>query len=88
MAQSGVIATMPPDFDFDLKFNVTEYTVWPLFRDSYRKKRLKATMFNQEVRNLINNLNKGNPVMITGYQELLDPMVPSETLSTINFKLN
>ena len=27
MAQSGVMATMPPDFEFDLKFNVTEYTV-------------------------------------------------------------
>ena len=27
MAQSGVVAAMPPDFDFDLKFTVTEYTV-------------------------------------------------------------
>ena len=39
MAQSGVIATMPPDFDFDLKFNVTEYTVMTVIQGFVRKQR-------------------------------------------------
>ena len=64
MAQSGVIATMPPDFDFDLKFKVTEYTVMAIVQGFAQEKKVKGNLFNQEVRNLINGLNKGNPVWI------------------------
>ena len=48
LAQSGVIAAMPPDFDFDLKFTVTEYTVWQLFRVLHRKKGLKETCLTRK----------------------------------------
>jgi hypothetical protein len=33
IAQTGVAAVMPPDFEFDLTFTVTEFTVFRLCRD-------------------------------------------------------
>ena len=44
-------------------------------------------MFNQEVRNLINNLSKGNPVYIQDIKAV-GPDGTVRNLSTINFKLN
>jgi gliding motility-associated protein GldM len=87
MAQSGVIATMPPDFDFDLKFNVTEYTVMTVIQGFVRETKVKGAIFNQDVRNLINNTSKGNPVLI---QEIkaVGPDGTVRSLSSINFKLN
>jgi gliding motility-associated protein GldM len=87
MAQSGVIASMPPDFDFDLKFTVTEYTVVTLLQGFVNEKKMKGNLFNQEVRNQINNLTKGNPVYI---QEIkaVGPDGTVRNLSPINFKLN
>ena len=87
MAQSGVMATMPPDFDFDLKFNVTEFTVGTIIQGFLQEKKVKGAMFNQEVRNLINNVSKGNPVMI---QEIraVGPDGTIRDLGSINFKLN
>jgi gliding motility-associated protein GldM len=87
MAQSGVIATMPPDFDFDLKFNVTEYTVMAVIQGFVRETKVKGAMFNQEVRNLINNLQKGSPVYIQDIKAV-GPDGTVRNLSTINFKLN
>jgi gliding motility-associated protein GldM len=87
MAQNGVVATMPPDFDFDLKFNVTEYTVMAVIQGFVQEKKVKGALFTQEVRNLINNLSKGNPIYI---QEIkaVGPDGTIRNLSTINFKLN
>jgi gliding motility-associated protein GldM len=87
MAQSGVLASMPPDFDFDLKFNVTEFTVMTIIQGFVRETKVKGAMFNQEVRNLINNVSKGNPVLI---QEIkaVGPDGTVRNLSSINFKLN
>jgi gliding motility-associated protein GldM len=64
MAQSGVMATMPADFEFDLKFNVTEYTVGTVVQGFLNEKKVRGAAFNQEIRNLINNVPKGNNVMI------------------------
>ena len=87
MAQSGVMATMPPDFDFDLKFNVTEFTVATIIQGFLQERKVKGARFNQEVRNLINNVQKGNPVMI---QEIraVGPDGTVRDLGSINFKLN
>jgi gliding motility-associated protein GldM len=87
MAQSGVIATMPPDFDFDLKFTVTEYTVMAVVQGFVQEKKVKGNLFNQEVRNLINNLSKGNPVYFQDIKAV-GPDGSVRNLSTINFKLN
>jgi|WetSurSiteA1Bulk_404760.scaffolds.fasta_scaffold00444_5 gliding motility-associated protein GldM len=87
MAQSGVVATMPPDFDFDLKFTVTEYTVMAVVQGFVQEKKVKGNLFTQEVRNLINNLSKGNPVYIQDIKAV-GPDGSVRNLSTINFKLN
>jgi len=87
MAQSGVVATMPPDFEFDLKFTVTEYTVMAVVQGFVQEKKVKGNLFTQEVRNLINNLSKGNPVYIQDIRAV-GPDGSVRTLSTINFKLN
>jgi gliding motility-associated protein GldM len=87
MAQNGVVATMPADFEFDLKFNVTEYTVMAVVQGFVQEKKVKGNLFNQEVRNLINILNKGNPVYIQDIKAV-GPDGSVRPLSTINFKLN
>lgn len=87
MAQSGVVASMPPDFDFDLKFTVTEYTVMAVIQGFVQERKVKGNQFTQEVRNLINNLSKGNPLYIQDIKAV-GPDGSVRTLSTINFKLN
>ncbi len=87
MAQSGVMATMPADFEFDLKFNITEFKVMTIIQGFVREVAIKGPRFNQEVNNLINNVSKGNPVLI---QEIkaVGPDGTVRSLSSINFKLN
>jgi gliding motility-associated protein GldM len=87
MAQSGVVAAMPPDFDFDLKFTVTEYTVMAVIQGFVQERKVKGNQFNQEVRNLINTLSKGNPVYFQDIKAV-GPDGSVRNLSTINFKLN
>lgn len=87
LAQQGVMASMPPDFDFDLKFNVTSYTVMCIVQGFVQEKPVKGNMFTQEVRNLINNQNKGNSVYIQDIKAV-GPDGTIRNLSTINFKLN
>ena len=86
MAQSGVVAAMPPDFDFDLKFTVTEFTVLSLVQGFVKQVPVKGNLFNQDVRNLINNLSKGAPVYIQDIKAV-GPDGSVRPLSTINFKL-
>jgi hypothetical protein len=87
MAQSGVVAAMPPDFDFDLTFTVTEYTVLSVVQGFVREVKIKGNLFNQDVRNLLNNLSKGSPVYIQDIRAV-GPDGSVRNLSTINFKLN
>ncbi|HJZ39693.1 MAG TPA: gliding motility protein GldM [Bacteroidales bacterium] len=87
MAQSGVAATMPPDFDFDLTFTVTEFTVLSIVQGFVREVKVKGNQFNQDTRNLINNLGKAAPVYIQDIKAV-GPDGSVRPLSTINFKLN
>ncbi len=87
MAQSGVMAAMPPDFDFDLKFTVTEFTVMAVVQGFVQERRVKGNQFNQEVRALINTLGKGSPVYIQDIKAT-GPDGTVRNLSTINFRLN
>jgi gliding motility-associated protein GldM len=87
LAQSGVIAAMPPDFDFDLKFTVTEFSVGANVGGFYQEKKVKGNQFNQDVRNLISGLSKGNPVWIQDIRAV-GPDGSVRTLATISFKLN
>jgi gliding motility-associated protein GldM len=87
LAQSGVIAAMPPDFDFDLKFTVTEFSIGANVGGFYQERKVKGNLFNQDVRNLINGLSKGNPVWIQDIRAV-GPDGSVRTLSPINLKLN
>lgn len=87
MAQQGVMASMPPDFEFDLKFNVTEFTVMAVVQGFVQERKVKGNLFNQDVKSLLNNLNKGNPVYIQDIKAV-GPDGTVRTLGTINFKLN
>lgn len=87
MAQRGVMATMPPDFEFDLTFTVTEYTVLSVVGGFVQEKKVRGNLFNQEVTGLINNLSRGSPVYIQDIKAV-GPDGTVRNLSTINFKLN
>jgi len=87
MAQAGVMATMPVDFEFDLKFNVTEYKVGTIVQGFLQERTVRGAVFNQEIRNLINNVPKGNPVMITDIRAV-GPDGTVRDLGSITFKLN
>jgi len=87
LAQAGVVAAMPPDFDFDLKFTVTEYTVMAVIQGFVQERKVRGNQFNQEARNLINTLSKGSPLWIQDIKAA-GPDGSVRNLSSINFKLN
>lgn len=87
MAQAGVMATMPVDFEFDLKFNITEYKVGTIVQGFLQEKTVKGAAFSQDIRNLINNVPKGNPVMITDIRAV-GPDGTVRDLGSLTFKLN
>jgi gliding motility-associated protein GldM len=87
MAQSGVAATMPPDFEFDLQFTVTSFTIVSVVNSFVKEVPVKGNLFNQDARSLINSLGKGSPVYIQDIKAV-GPDGSVRPLSTINFKLN
>jgi gliding motility-associated protein GldM len=87
MAQSGVVATMPEDFEFEYPISVTEFSVVALVQGFVRETKVKGNVFNSDVKNLINTLNKGNPIYIQDIKAVgVDGSV--KNLATITFKLN
>jgi gliding motility-associated protein GldM len=87
VAQSGVVATMPEDFDFDLTFQVTEYKVVSIVGGFVRDVSVKGNRFTQEVRDFINGLNKGMPIYFEDIKAV-GPDGSVRPLSSINLKLN
>ncbi len=87
MAQAGVMASMPPDFEFDLKFNVTQFTVGTVVQGFLQEKTVRGAAFNQEIRNLINNVPRGNQVTISEVKAV-GPDGSVRDLNSIILKLN
>jgi len=87
MAQAGVMATMPQDFEFDLKFNVTQYTVGTVVQGFLQERPIRGAAFNQEIRNLINNVPRGNQVTINEIKAV-GPDGIVRDLNSIILKLN
>lgn len=87
MAQAGIMATMPPDFEFDLKFNVTEFKVGTVVQGFFQERSVKGSAFNQEIRNLINNVPRGNQVTISDIKAV-GPDGIVRDLNSIVLKLN
>ena len=87
LAQLGVVAEMGEDFDFDLKFTVTEFTVSAVVQGFVREYTSKSNRFTSDQMNLIRNLSRGNNVYIQDIKAV-GPDGSTRPLSTINFKLN
>jgi gliding motility-associated protein GldM len=87
MAQTGVAAEMPPDFDFELKFTVTQFTVLSVVQGFVKQYSSRNNRFTDEQKNLINTLSKGSPVYIQDIKAV-GPDGSLRDLSTINFRLN
>jgi gliding motility-associated protein GldM len=87
MAQTGVAAEMPPDFDFELKFTVTEFTLLSVVQGFVKQYSSRNNRFTQEQKNLVNTLSKGSPIYIQDIKAV-GPDGSIRSLSTINFRLN
>ena len=87
IAQTGVAAEMPPDFDFELKFTVTEFTVLSVVQGFVKQYSSRNNRFTEEQKSLINTLSKGSPLYIQDIKAV-GPDGSLRNLSTINFRLN
>jgi gliding motility-associated protein GldM len=86
MAQIGVAAEME-DFDFDLTFTITEFTVSAVLQGFVRESRSNSNKFSPDQKNIISNLSRGQNVYIQDIRAI-GPDGSTRPLSTINFKLN
>lgn len=86
LASIGVVAEME-NFDFDLKFTVTEFTVSAVQQGFVREFTSRSNRFTAEQKDLIRNLNRGQNVYIQDIKAV-GPDGSTRNLSTINFKLN
>ncbi|MBN1414141.1 MAG: gliding motility protein GldM [Bacteroidales bacterium] len=87
IAQTGVAAVMPPDFEFDLNFTVTEFQVLAVISGFAKPYNSRSNRFTQEQKNLFNSLSKGTPIYIQDIKAV-GPDGTIRPLSTIDFKVN
>ena len=86
MAATGVQAVME-NFDFDLTFNVTEFTVLVVVQSFVTPARSTSARFTEKQKELINSLGKGAPVFIQDIRAV-GPDGTVRPLNTISFKIN
>jgi len=63
-ASLGVVAEMPKDFDFDLKFKVTSFTLAATVRGFNQEQSSKGQAFTEDQKRILNNLQSGNVISI------------------------
>ncbi len=63
-ASLGMQASMPPDFDFDLKYTITKFSVSASVGGFQTTKEAKGQLFTEDQKRLIGNLRSGNMVTI------------------------
>ncbi len=63
-ASLGVIAEMPKDFDFDMKFRVTEFTLAATIRGFNQEESSKSQAFTEGQKRILNNVQSGSVVSI------------------------
>jgi gliding motility-associated protein GldM len=86
MAQLGVAAEME-NFDFDLTFTITEFTVSAVIQGFVREYKSNSNKFTPEQKGIVNNLSRGQNIYIQDIKAI-GPDGSTRPLSTINFKLN
>ncbi|NBC84559.1 MAG: gliding motility protein GldM [Bacteroidetes bacterium] len=85
LVQTGVAAVMK-DFEFDLKFTVTEFTVSTTLNGFLREATSNNNRFTDEQKGILNGLTSGKTVYIQDI-EAVGPSGNPRPLSTINFKI-
>ena len=86
LAQIGVAAEME-NFDFDLTFRVTEFTVSTVIGGFLQEKTSRSNRFTQEQKALIQRINRGQVVYIQDIKAV-GPDGRTRDLGTLRFKLN
>jgi gliding motility-associated protein GldM len=86
IAQIGVAAEME-NFDFDLKFTVTQFTVSTTIQGFLQESTSKSYKFSQEQKNILKNLSRGQRVYIQDIKAV-GPDGSTRDLSTIALLLN
>ncbi len=86
IAQIGVAAEME-NFDFDLKFTVTEFTVSATIQGFLQEATSKNYKFTQQQKNIIQNMSRGQRVYIQDIKAV-GPDGSTRDLSTIALVLN
>lgn len=86
LASIGVVAEME-NFDFDLKFTVTEFTVSATVQGFVRDSKSNNYKLTSEQKNLIRNLSRSQKIYIENIKAI-GPDGSVRPLSTINFILN
>jgi len=86
LAQIGVAAEME-NFDFDLKFTITEFTVSAVVQGFVKEYKSNSNKFSPEQKSIIKSMNRGQNVYIQDVKAV-GPDGSTRPLSTINFKLN
>ena len=85
LAATGVQAVMK-DFDFDLTFNVTEFTVMAPVQGFVQEYKSTNNRFTEKQKDLIKTLSRGNPVYIQDIKAV-GPDGTVRILGTIYFKI-
>jgi len=87
VAQQAVFAEMGDDFDFDLEFKVTSFTVSTLKGGFLQEKRSKSNKFTEEQKNLIKGVGRGSRVFIEEIRAV-GPDKKTRKLNTITLTLD
>lgn len=77
-AAFGVVAQMPPDFDFELKYTVTGFTLTAASGSFVTPAQSKGQTFTEEQKRLLNNLRAGSQVTITDVKAVGPNGVPRD----------
>jgi gliding motility-associated protein GldM len=85
-ASLGVVAEMPADFDFEMKFTVTEFTVSANIGGFLQEKSTKGQLFTGEQKTVMNNLKGGQQLVITNVKAV-GPDGASRDLTDLVFKI-
>lgn len=86
LAQAGVIAEME-NFEFDLRFNVTEFTVSATVRGFVRNFKTQGNRFTDEQKALFESMGTGETIYIVDIKAIGPDKVPRD-LSPMNLVIN
>jgi len=86
-AQFGVIATMGPDFDFDLKFTVTSFTIAAIKQGFYKSETSKSYRFTDAQLDFIDGMGRGQKIFIEDIRAV-GPDGTTRKLPTMTFTID